>query len=153
MTGFWQKAMCLFVALQVGLVGTLGTGLHSLLGCSHGLRLADGTHACLDCVCDRSYHGGDSPFERRREARRNSASEAASNGQLVLTSDPSGSGCSGDCSICDLLEQYHSAAGADSPALVSTGVIGRQPVLIRQVDANVSARLADSRGPPVSLLA
>lgn len=122
---------------QVLLVGALGTGLHTLLGCEHERprdRSASSAPACDGCHCCVHRTLGADPATEQHDSP---------------TFEPrSGSGSCDACVVCDLLDHFHSAvpAAASQPDACPTPLaeIG----WAAQVHGASTARLPLSRGPP-----
>ncbi len=138
-----QTAAWLALA-HVTLVGGLGTGLHSLLGCEHGLNeecssacctsAKSSTPGCEDCVyCKRA---SEEPNQNDRQDGTVIAADAAQ--------------CCGGCAVCDLLAQYQSVTPFVVEPLSIELATGEAAVQLENAVIAAAIRLAHSRGPPVA---
>lgn len=137
-----RKLVACTLLLQVALVGSLGTGLHGLLGCEHEANgrcvsaccvastPSEARPACADCIyCRRGTGGQDAPATERS----------------VATVSPAG--CDG-CAVCDLLAQYHSVTPFQLDPLAIELASGEAALQRQNAAVAATIRLALSRGPP-----
>ncbi|MEN1678408.1 MAG: hypothetical protein AAGJ46_02370 [Planctomycetota bacterium] len=140
-----RQLVAWILIFQVTLIGSIGTGLHDLLGCQHGLcgdeccppekdQLADRGHACCGGC------GADQPAKPADEDRQRPPEEASFVSPLVFS----------DCALCDLIAKYHHAAPVWATATATELVVGEAELLRENAIVAAAIRLALSRGPPAA---
>jgi hypothetical protein len=125
---------------QVGLVGAMGTGLHSLFGCEHGAACAESCCTAGKSSC--SQHGDCLFCELETTVPKGCAAKGRSGEGLSRSTH-----CDG-CAVCDLLAQYHTAAPFVAAPLASETSQPERAVEVRNAVVAAATRLALSRAPP-----
>lgn len=143
-----QKLTVCVALVLVGLVGGLGTGLHSVFDCCHhpggacGCCPTSSTQAgSVDrCGCVFCDHAAESTADDRAPAKL-AASARTSVSTIGISPE--------DCAICRLLSHFHSTPTADSPEHYVWSDRGVLVISIPGTVPDASLRLEPSRGPPV----
>ena len=142
---------CLALAL-VGLVGGLGTGMHSVFDCCHSeccasccrpnavAKAHSGSDAC-DCVFCHTRTGKDASTDARWAG--NTTQQHP--GTYLAKSHA-------DCAICKLLAKYHSTTISRPDRIVAWANSGTVSFSLPTAVAGSSCRLEPSRGPPTASL-
>ena len=148
-----RKLVAWTLLTQVLLVGSLGTGLHGLFGCEHGLGSEHGpsgacaSSCCVDAAATASQAGcHDCAFCRCAIETNASSGEAPASFGMPAVSTAR---CDG-CAVCDLLAQYHSVTPFEIGSLAIELAAGEAPLQRQNAALAASSRLALSRGPPAA---
>ena len=145
-----QKLTVVTALVLLGLVGGIGTGLHSVFDCCHHCQCSSASCTACPAVadevslprycgclsCDAAYSTQTSENTARTTAR-------ACNSLVgtVLASDL-------DCAICRLLSHFHSTPNADSPEHYVWGSRRVVTISLPAAMPDKSLRLEPPRGPP-----
>lgn len=134
-----QKLVAWLLVAQVALVGALGTGLHDLLGCQHGVCVIERDPAS-QCECCGTC--GKSAEPSAPLAEPNSGAASPDKGLTVTAAE-----C-GECALCDLLDQFHQAAPAWDASIDAEVIVSQTNAARENSVVAAAIRLALSRGPP-----
>ncbi|MEM9352305.1 MAG: hypothetical protein AAGA92_04775 [Planctomycetota bacterium] len=138
-----NKTAAWLALAHVVLVGGLGTGLHALLGCEHGLT-ENCSAACCVSAKSTSASCEDCVYCRRAAEKQNS------NDQQEETLVADAGQCCGGCAVCDLLAQYQSVTPFAVEPLAIELASGEAPIQHENAVIAAAIRLSHSRGPPVA---
>ena len=155
-----RKLTVIIALVLVGLVGGIGTGLHSVFDCCHHCHCS--SNSCTSSSCTSSSCtgcprvAGNNPSEDNCncvfcDAAVTSAACARysnSSSQTPNSSTASVVASSEDCAICRLLSHYHSTPTTEIPEHYIWASPDIVAISIPAVIPDTSLRLEHSRGPP-----
>lgn len=142
---FQQRTAYLLLVL-VGLVGTLGTGLHDLFDCCHHCQCSDSGACRTDAPDIKTAAACDCAFCGHRELVRDNTNSRKDDSRRSIARSHA------DCAICQLLSLFHTTTTA---AAWQPSVYGDRGSLAISfpIDVATSAlRLAPPRGPPAKVI-
>ena len=145
-----RKLTVVIALVLVGLVGGVGTGLHSVFDCCHHCYHSCGSSARCPAVAD------DVPVaDHCNCVFCHTVATSSTYSQLSKSTDRATHSQNGwvaesqhDCAICRLLSHFHSTPTADSPEHYVWASRGIVAISIPAAIPDTSLRLEPSRGPP-----
>lgn len=130
---------------QVGLVGGIGTGLHTVFGCEHAIC---GSSCCAAASDSLGECQAKCAFCRKSASPATASPATAGDSRSGNAQVVSAAAVCDGCLVCDLLVQYHNATPLEI-GLPSIELAAGEACLERQNGVVAAAcRLAHSRGPP-----
>lgn len=149
-----QKLTAYLALTLVGLVGGLGTGLHTVFNCCHHCDVACAGSCCRTAPATELTARSDCcdcGFCNAKAGQSTSASEFSAGDEPREHKDAYLAKSDDDCAICQLLSHFHSTAASYSGQVVVRANRGTVSLLVPSAVVASSTRLEPSRGPPASL--